>query len=1108
MLLRKIFICADMLRGMRVFLSFMMIFFCVRTTDQVDIDICHAKLGLKDGRIPDSALKASSSHDPPSVGPQNARLHSDSGGGAWCPERAISQETIGEEYLEIDLGSLTIITGILSQGRFGNGRGQEYAEAYKIHYTRAGMTDFKEYRDSLGRTILPGNVNTYNVANNTLLPSIFADKIRLFPYSEHTRTVCMRVELLGCLFTEGVLAYSIPQGMVRGSVLELMDHTYDGQEDSLTGELSGGLGQLVDGRYGNDNFKSLGENGHMKGYDWIGWKKKGNSFNMMFNFDTMRTFHTVDIHANNHFTKDISVFSKAKIYFSNEEGKFADDRVVEFKYMPDVVLENARNVSINLKGEHGQYVMIQLTFDKKWILISEVTFRSEPRAQILFTEPPPQVYEDIHHRNDYRDEIHLNIEGKDFDLRNHGNNKSPSSPPTDASTDQAGILIGTLITFIAILLAGIAYVSYRNSRRNSDKTTPTHHPILSSKFADHFFGPSDSQGAAERRRRGRNGGGNNNNKMFFPSHQHLHQRIVETPPVRQDTIYEEPSALYSAAGFLSLNRKFSTDPLSEDGSDDYAEPNALIPVTENPYASTTLTKKSLIRNDDILSSRPLVKPASLPISHYSRPLSPTSKIPRSPSGGSNSTLQNTSIHSNNNPPNINTPPSTSSMFSPNNKHGGLLVGDHRDLATTPNTSSSSSSSNGRRKSKSSQNDTNNCVLNMVDNFQRAPPNRGTKLISPTSTTTSNNTVTEGDEACFDENTTTPTRYNLPDLNKLYAQINENKNDSLVIGSTMSPRPETSVDTLNVELNEIKRSELCVLEKLGEGQFGEIHLCKWKKELVAVKSLKGGCDTSTRSDFEHEARILTTLTDPNLVRVLGVSFKDDVYCMICEYTERGDLYQFLQDHVAETTLSKSPGVPTLSYGCLIYLAAQIASGMKYLESLNFVHRDLATRNVLVDVTARGIVLKISDFGMSRSMYKNDYYKSQAGCLLPIRWMAWESVLMGKFTTKSDVWSFAVTLWEILTFAREQPFESLSDDKVIASLSSVYQNGVSLVHLPTPYGCPREVRDLMTECWQREESERPSFQEIHLFLQRKNLGYSPSHDISFLNKCKQNNKQSKH
>ena len=66
----------------------------------------------------------------------------------------------------------------------------------------------------------------------------------------------------------------------------------------------------------------------------------------------------------------------------------------------------------------------------------------------------------------------------------------------------------------------------------------------------------------------------------------------------------------------------------------------------------------------------------------------------------------------------------------------------------------------------------------------------------------------------------------------------------------------------------------------------------------------------RSDFEHEARILTSLNDPNLVRVLGVCFEGDPACMICEYTEEGDLYQFLQDHVAETSLSKSPGVPTL------------------------------------------------------------------------------------------------------------------------------------------------------------------------------------------------------
>ena len=98
--------------------------------------------------------------------------------------------------------------------------------------------------------------------------------------------------------------------MVRGSTLELMDHTYDGKEDPRTGDLRGGLGQLVDGKYGVS--RHVKAKALIKGYEWLGWKKKPNqqSLNLVFAFDAVRTFARVDIHANNHFTKDIQVFKQ------------------------------------------------------------------------------------------------------------------------------------------------------------------------------------------------------------------------------------------------------------------------------------------------------------------------------------------------------------------------------------------------------------------------------------------------------------------------------------------------------------------------------------------------------------------------------------------------------------------------------------------------------------------------------------------------------------------------------------------------------------------------------------------------------------------------------
>ena len=157
---------------------------------------------------------------------------------------------------------------------------------------------------------------------------------------------------------------------------------------------------------------------------------------------------------------------------------------------------------------------------------------------------------------------------------------------------------------------------------------------------------------------------------------------------------------------------------------------------------------------------------------------------------------------------------------------------------------------------------------------------------------------------------------------------------------------------------------------------------------------------------------------------------------------------------------------------------------------------------------GYCIKISDCGSAKPSNSSDYYRLEEGeDLLPVRWMAWEALLLvrlstvhivpygrlvifqGAYTTKSDVWAFGVTLWEILTFAREQPYEALSDNQVIENMSELSESGSLLHRLPQPYNCPRDVFDLMAECWHKEGEDRPSWAEIQLFLRRKNLGFDP-------------------
>uniref|UniRef100_A0A8C3PX23 receptor protein-tyrosine kinase n=1 Tax=Chrysolophus pictus TaxID=9089 RepID=A0A8C3PX23_CHRPC len=318
----------------------------------------------------------------------------------------------------------------------------------------------------------------------------------------------------------------------------------------------------------------------------------------------------------------------------------------------------------------------------------------------------------------------------------------------------------------------------------------------------------------------------------------------------------------------------------------------------------------------------------------------------------------------------------------------------------------------------------------------------------------------------------------------------------VTGNNMYAVPALTVDSLtkkDISVGEFPRQQLRLKEKLGEGQFGEVHLCEadglleflgvpsteftHQPVLVAVKMLRSDVNKTARNDFLKEIKIMSRLKNPNIIRLLGVCVHDDPLCMITEYMENGDLNQFLSQREIYSKFAISNNIPCVSYSNLLYMATQIASGMKYLASLNFVHRDLATRNCLV---GNNYTIKIADFGMSRNLYSGDYYRIQGRAVLPIRWMAWESILLGKFTTASDVWAFGVTLWEMFILCKEQPYSLLSDEQVIENTGEFFRSQGRQIYLSQTPLCPNPVFDLMLKCWSRDIKDRPTFDMIHHFL----------------------------
>ncbi|XP_077591723.1 protein tyrosine kinase 2 beta, b [Stigmatopora nigra] len=324
--------------------------------------------------------------------------------------------------------------------------------------------------------------------------------------------------------------------------------------------------------------------------------------------------------------------------------------------------------------------------------------------------------------------------------------------------------------------------------------------------------------------------------------------------------------------------------------------------------------------------------------------------------------------------------------------------------------------------------------------------------------------------------------NMMDLIDGYWRLEHNSDDSIIFrpedSSTRSSLPEIptgrDIDSTRHSMGSeiyceilderprsvvkygIDRGDITLGRILGEGFFGQVYdgfytSTSGERVKVAVKTCKD-CSPDVMEKFMSEAVIMKNLDHPHIVKLIGIIEENPVW-IVMELYEYGELGNYLTQKQKE-----------LSNTTVVLFSLQICKALVYLEGVNMVHRDIAVRNVLV---ASPDCVKLGDFGLSRYIEDEEYYKASV-TRLPIKWMAPESINFRRFTLASDVWMFAVCVWEIMSRGR-QPFFWLENRDVINQL----EQGI---RLPKPDHCPPALYSLMTRCWSYDPRERPNFTEL--------------------------------